>query len=79
MGWEPADANKYADILDNRLADVRVAEHLDWLDKSIDEKLADLEKIIPKTAHECRKLQKPPHKPKIPLAPTVAGGCRLAQ
>jgi hypothetical protein len=58
VGWEPADANKYAEILDNRLADVRVAEHLDWLDKSIDEKLADLEKIIPKTAHECRKLQK---------------------
>ena len=58
VGWEPADANKYAEMLDNRLADVRVAEHLDWLDKSIDEKLADLEKIIPKTAHECRKLQK---------------------
>ena len=54
VGWEPTDATRYADMLDKKLADVRVAERLDWLERSIDEKLVALEQIVSEAAHECR-------------------------
>ena len=56
VGWRPESVETYKIALDECLEDLVVADKLQWLSKSIDERLAELEKSIIQTTTLCKKV-----------------------
>ena len=54
FGWRPVDVDRYKKSLDACLNDLVLADRLDWVTKSIDEKLKALEGLVVKTARLCK-------------------------
>ena len=57
IGWRPKCIDSYRQALDECLHTARVLDDLYWRSKSIDERLAELEASVVKTAALCRKIE----------------------
>ena len=57
VGWEPAAAINYAQMLDDRVCDILNAERLQSTFETLEKEMKQLEEVVATTAAECRKLE----------------------